>query len=280
MKTFDSRKEITEFLVNKKAEGKTIGFVPTMGALHNGHLELMRRAKNENDILVVSIFVNPIQFNNPEDLEKYPRDIDKDLSMLQSVNCDVLFYPSVEEMYPEKINKTYDFGDLDKVMEGANRPGHFNGVAIVVSRLFNITIPDKAYFGEKDFQQLAIIKRLVEIEKTPVEIIPCPIVREDDGLAMSSRNQRLTEHQRKLAPQIYKTLQKVKEKSKYLTPGELKEMINHYYDNFSGLDLEYFEITDDIELKTVWQWTDSKGIMAFIVVNAGKIRLIDNIRII
>ncbi len=280
MKVFETISETTTFLKENKEKGKSIGFVPTMGALHEGHLELMRRAKRENDILVVSIFVNPIQFNNPEDLKKYPRHTEKDKTLLESVNCDVLFFPSEQEMYPEKVTKVYNFGELDKVMEGANRPGHFNGVAIVVSKLFDITIPDKSYFGEKDFQQLAIIKKLVKMEDTPVSIIPCPIVRENDGLAMSSRNQRLTDYQRKLAPEIYKSLKMAKEKSRTMSPAQLKTMIKNYYDDITGLDLEYFEVADDEYLQPVMSWDEKAGIMAFIVINAGKIRLIDNIRII
>lgn len=280
MKIINTRKQTTDFLIAQKEKGLTIGMVPTMGALHEGHLELMRRAKSENDLLVVSIFVNPIQFNNPDDLKKYPRDIEKDIALLESVGCDVLFHPSTEEMYPEKIEKNYDFGTLDKVMEGANRPGHFNGVAIVVNRLLEIIIPDKGYFGEKDYQQLAIIKQLAIIENSSVEIIPCPIVRHNDGLAMSSRNKRLTDHQRNLAPTIYRSLQIAKEKSASLSPQELKEMIANYYNDIDGFELEYFEVADDTSLQPVHNFTDSHGVMAFIVVHAGNVRLIDNIRII
>ena len=172
MKVFEKIADINSYIAERKNRGTTVGFVPTMGALHEGHLELMRRAKRENDLLVVSIFVNPIQFNNPEDLEKYPRNTGKDISLLKDVGCDVLFIPEVDEMYPEKVETEYDFGKLSEVMEGAFRPGHFNGVAVVVKKLFDITIPDRAYFGEKDFQQLAIIKKLVSMENIPVEIVP------------------------------------------------------------------------------------------------------------
>jgi len=185
MKVFDSVREIKKHLAEEKNTQKTIGFVPTMGALHEGHLELMRRAKEENDLLVVSVFVNPIQFNNQEDLAKYPRDLNRDKQLLESVGCDILFAPTVDEMYPEaKIVEKFDFAELATVMEGAFRPGHFNGVAVVVKRLFNIIEPTRAYFGEKDFQQLAIIQKLVEIEEMPIKIVSCPIVREPDGLAM------------------------------------------------------------------------------------------------
>ncbi|HFB61616.1 MAG TPA: pantoate--beta-alanine ligase, partial [Bacteroidetes bacterium] len=197
MKKFTTIKETKEYLSGQKAAGKTIGFVPTMGALHEGHLELMRRARKENDLLVVSIFVNPIQFNNPDDLKKYPRTLEDDMEKLKSVDCNVLFAPDAAEMYPEKVTTQYDFGELDKVMEGKFRPGHFNGVAVVVKKLFDIVQPHRAYFGEKDFQQLAIIKKLVEMENIPVEIVPCPIVRDPAGLAMSSRNRLLTPEQRK-----------------------------------------------------------------------------------
>ena len=229
MKTFKKISEISDFLQQKKNAGKSIGFVPTMGALHEGHLELMRRAKSENDLLAVSIFVNPIQFNNPEDLKKYPRDLDNDSQLLKSVACDVLFFPEVEEMYPEKITKTYDFGVLENVMEGAFRAGHFNGVAIVVQKLFEIIQPTRAYFGEKDFQQLAVIQKLVQLESIPVEIVPCPIVRESDGLAMSSRNERLTAHERKLAPFIYNTLHSAKLKSTSVTVAELKLLVENMF---------------------------------------------------
>ncbi len=191
-----------------KAQGTNpiIGFVPTMGALHEGHLSLVRQAKRESEIVVVSIFVNPIQFNNSDDLQKYPRDLDRDLDLLKEVGCDIVFAPSEAEMYPENPTESYAFGDLETVMEGAFRPGHFNGVAIVVKRLFDLIKPTAAYFGEKDFQQLAIIRALTEKENLSVEIVGCPIIREKDGLAMSSRNVRLSAEDRRIAPQIYKTL--------------------------------------------------------------------------
>lgn len=258
----------------------TIGFVPTMGALHEGHLELMRRAKKENDLLVVSIFVNPIQFNNPEDLLKYPRDVEADKKLLESVDCDILFLPEVEEMYPEKVVKKYNFGKLETVMEGASRPGHFNGVGVVVSKLFDICIPHKAYFGEKDFQQLAIIKKLVAMESIPVEIVPCPIVREEDGLAMSSRNARLTTEERAAAPFIYEVLQEAKENSEFLCARRLKQFVLNQFSDRDEFDVEYFELADDVDLQPVTSFKDKKGTLGFIAVNLGKVRLIDNIRII
>jgi pantoate--beta-alanine ligase len=251
-----------------------------MGTLHKGHLELMKRAKQENDLLLVSVFVNPIQFNNPEDLKKYPRDIDTDAKLLENIGCDVLFAPSAEEMYPEKASKKYDFGLLETVMEGASRPGHFNGVAIVVSSLFNITLPHKAYFGEKDYQQLAIIKKLVDIENTPVQIIPCSTVREKDGLAMSSRNKLLTKEERIAAPFIYDTLKFVKKSSKTICPGPLRQLVVNMFNSREEFELEYFELADDKTLQSINAWGAATGIIAFVVVKLGNVRLIDNIRII
>ena len=280
MNVFKKISETTHYLKNRKKAGKTIGFVPTMGALHEGHLELMRRAKSENDILAVSIFVNPIQFNNPDDLKKYPRDIAKDSKLLESVGCDVLFVPDLNEMYPEEVNKTYDFGLLENVMEGAFRSGHFNGVAVVVKKLFEIILPNRAYFGEKDFQQLAIIQKLVEIENLPVKIVPCPIVRESDGLAMSSRNERLTKEERNLAPFIYKTLKSVKQKTSSMTVDEVKLMVENMFRDQPEFTLEYFEIAESINLQPVGNWRKTQGIVAFIAAFLGNVRLIDNIRII
>ncbi len=259
--------------------GKTLGFVPTMGALHEGHLELMRRAKQENDLLVVSIFVNPIQFNNQEDLKKYPRTLETDMEMLESVNCDLLFFPSVEEMYPEAINDNYDFGKLANVMEGAARPGHFNGVAIVVRKLFEIIEPQKAYFGEKDYQQLAIIQKLVKMIPLSVEIIPCQIVRENDGLAMSSRNMRLSENERFAAPFIFQTLQKAVKLNAVLSPEELKNWVLTKFSTQPEFKIDYVEIAEDQQLQAVTHWNDANGVLIFIAVFLGNVRLIDNMRI-
>ncbi len=280
MITFSKISDINNFVREQRNNGKTIGFVPTMGALHKGHLELMKQAKQENDFLVVSIFVNPIQFNNPEDLKKYPRDVNKDKELLENIGCDVLFAPTVEEMYPENVTKKYNFGSLETVMEGASRPGHFNGVAIVVSKLFEIVQPHKVYFGEKDYQQLAIIKKLVETEQLPVEIIPCPIVREADGLAMSSRNERLTDEEKATAPYIYQTLKFAKKGSDTICPGPLKQMVVNMFKARDEFDLEYFELADDENLQPISSWSSSPGILAFVVVKLGNVRLIDNIRII
>lgn len=280
MITFSKIHDTSNFVLNQKSNGKTIGFVPTMGALHNGHLELMKQAKQENDLLIVSIFVNPIQFDNQKDLDKYPRGLDRDLELLNDIGCDVLFAPSVEEMYPDKITEKYNFGILGNVMEGESRPGHFNGVAVVVNRLFDIVCPNKAYFGEKDFQQLAIIKRLVEMESLHVQVIPCPIVREDDGLAMSSRNERLTVDEREAAPYIYQILKLAKKNSSTVCPRKIKQMVVNMFKAKEEFELEYFELADDKGLQPITSWDSASGIMAFIVVKLGKVRLIDNIRII
>ncbi len=279
MITFDTIQATKQFLSKEKIQGRSIGFVPTMGALHEGHLELMRRAKRENDLLAVSVFVNPIQFNNPDDLKKYPRDLEKDMRLLESVGCDVLFAPAVEEMYPEEeVTEKFNFGKLETVMEGAFRAGHFNGVAVVVKRLFNIIEPDKAYFGEKDFQQLAIIQKLVEMEKMPLEIVPCPIVREEDGLAMSSRNERLTVSERAIAPFIYKTLRDAVNLKNSKSPDEVKTWVDRKFREESKFELEYFEIADDKGLQPVSEWDKSVGTVGFVAAFLGKVRLIDNIR--
>lgn len=280
MKVLPTISETKAFLAEKKSEGKRIGFVPTMGALHQGHLSLMEQAKAENDILVVSVFVNPIQFNNPEDLKKYPRDLERDKKMLETVGCDVLFAPSVEEMYPEPETRKYDFGALESVMEGAFRPGHFNGVAVVVHKLFDIVEPDRAYFGEKDFQQLAIIKKMVAMEQLPVEVIGCPIVREPDGLAMSSRNALLSKEERRQAPFIYKTLQEAKRRKEHLCAKPLKQMILNLFASNEHFKLEYFEIVDDTTLQPIENWNNKKGTVACVAAWLGSVRLIDNIRII
>lgn len=280
MKLFKIIEETSAYIDLKKANGRSIGFVPTMGALHEGHLELMRRAKKENDVLVVSVFVNPKQFDNPEDLKKYPRDLAKDVRLLEQVGCDVVFSPEVEEMYPDQESIQYDFGPLETVMEGASRKGHFNGVAIVVRKLFDIVKPHNAYFGEKDFQQLAIIQELVKQTKQVVNIVPCQIVREADGLAMSSRNERLTAEEREIAPFIYQTLQMAKEKMKDLNPNQLKAWVISEFGKKKAFTLDYFEIAEDTFLQPADSWESNKGTMGFIAVFLGNVRLIDNIRFI
>lgn len=257
----------------------SIGLVPTMGALHNGHLSLLRKCAGENEINAVTIFVNPSQFNEASDFESYPRNFEKDLEMIAGQSCDMVFAPSVGEMYPEKDLRKFDFGDLDKTMEGLHRPGHFNGVAQIVSKLFTIIEPDRAYFGEKDFQQLTIIRALVRNLNLPVEVIGCPIIREDDGLAMSSRNQLLTQAQREAAALIPRTLNAAVKMKNKPGPDALRELVIQTIDSDPGLEVEYFEIVNAETLSSVSNWTDSKDLRACIAVRCGNVRLIDNMNI-
>jgi pantoate--beta-alanine ligase len=277
MKVYSIITEIKEELNSLIDSGKSIGFVPTMGALHEGHLSLVEASKRENDVTVVSIFVNPIQFNKKQDLVSYPREVENDLEKLQSIDCDIVFCPEADEMYPEPDNTTYDFGLIDKVMEGKYRENHFNGVAVVVSKLFDIVNPDRAYFGKKDFQQVAVIKDLVRQLHLPLEIIDCPIIREHDGLAMSSRNVRLTDEQRKNVSLISKTLFESVEKAQTLTADQTKKWVIEKLSSNTFLEVEYFEIVDDTELKTVANWSDRCNKVGCVAVNVGNVRLIDNI---
>lgn len=277
MKIINSIQEITEISRALRLDNKTIGFVPTMGALHKGHLTLMQRAKDENDILIVSVFVNPIQFNNPEDLEKYPRDIDADSNKLESIGCDYLFYPKAEEVYAQEPTEEFDFGNLDKVMEGEQRPGHFRGVAIIVSRLFNWINPNKAYFGEKDFQQLTIIKAMVNNLDLGVEIVACPIVREEDGLAMSSRNQRLSSSAREIAPRINAILRKSYSLSENISISQIKSFVINEFKLVKDFELEYFEIVDAKTLEPITQRTEN-GVVGCVALWLDGVRLIDVIR--
>ncbi len=262
-----------------KNSGNSVGLVPTMGALHEGHLSLIRQSIAETGVTVVSIFVNPTQFNEKKDLEKYPRNIKGDLDILQRLlrKNDLVFTPDVPEIYPEEDTRVFDFGHLDKNMEGVFRKGHFNGVAQVVSKLFDIITPDKAYFGEKDYQQLAIITLLVNQQNYPVEIVPCPIVREADGLAMSSRNQRLSTREREEAAVIYQTLSQAIHKAKHLGVDEVKRWVMDTLNDCKLLQVEYFEIVDGSQLKPVKSWSEKGKKIGCIAVWAGKIRLIDNI---
>ena len=278
MEVFTKIADLKATINQHKVSGKTIGFVPTMGALHEGHLSLIRTAKEHCDIAVVSIFVNPIQFNNPEDLSTYPRTLEADCEKLQTVGCDMVLAPSVEEMYPEPVTETYNFGELEAVMEGPQRPGHFSGVAVVVRRLFEIVEPAKAFFGEKDFQQLAIIRRLVEQLNLPLEIVPCPIVRAEDGLALSSRNMRLSTEARKIAPQIYATLKKAVEQSQSQTIDEVKHFVINTLKSFTVFDPEYFEIVNDTTLQPIANWSEARGVVGCIAVWLDGVRLIDVIR--
>lgn len=271
--------DIQRFVEEKHNLGLKVGFVPTMGALHEGHISLINRAKKENDIVVCSVFVNPIQFNNPADLEKYPRTPEKDIEKLEQAGCDAVFMPTAEEMYPNKVEDHYDFGDIEHVMEGACRPGHFNGVAIVVRKLFEIVNPNKAYFGEKDFQQLAIIKKMVRDLNMNLEIVPCPIVREIDGLAMSSRNVRLNEAERAIAPKIFATLNDSIRKKDAMSPSEMKKYTLDKYAEIKEFDVEYVEITDEINLKSLENWNECDHARIFVALQLGPVRLIDNVRI-
>ena len=273
-----NKNELTAHLNNLKRAGNSVGFVPTMGALHQGHLSLINYANQDNDVTVVSIFVNPTQFNDKNDYSKYPRILDEDIEKLKKVKCDILFSPDENEMYPSEDNRDFDFGNIDKVMEGAHRPGHFRGVALIVSKLFEAVIPDKAYFGEKDFQQVAIIKNLTKQLNYNIDIIPCPIVREEDGLAMSSRNMLLTEQQRDNVSLISRTIFEAKEKAKNMTVSETKNWVIRTINENPFLEVEYFEIVDDTNLESINSWDQKFEKVGCIAVQVGTIRLIDNIR--
>ena len=261
-------------------KGTSIGFVPTMGALHQGHLSLVERAKNENDIVVVSIFVNPTQFDKEEDLVNYPKTIDTDLSLLKSVFCDFVFTPTAEEIYENNITSTsFNFDGLEHQMEGKFRKGHFDGVGTIVKRLFEIVTPTKAYFGEKDYQQLQIIRKMVKKNQLPVKIVPCKIYREEDGLAMSSRNTRLTNEHRNIAPFIYKTLKQAKINFGTENALEVIQWVENEFKKQPLLELEYFEIADEKTLLPIKSKDKKQKYRAFIAVFAGNIRLIDNINL-
>ncbi len=277
MKIVKTVNDLKHYLAAKRLDGKRIGFVPTMGALHAGHLSLVQSCVAGNDVCVVSIFVNPTQFNDKKDLETYPRDLDTDCALLESSGCDCVFAPLVEEMYPEPDTRTFDFGTVSQVMEGAKRPGHFNGVAQIVSKLFEAVEPDNAYFGEKDFQQIAVIRAMVAQLAMNVTIVACPILREPDGLAMSSRNVRLTPGQRQKAPLIARTL---KESTNFATEMSVQEVIGHVVSTInaeSEMRVEYFEIVNADTLEAVSDWNDADAIVGCITVFCGEVRLIDNI---
>ena len=261
-----------------RAQGKTVGLVPTMGALHAGHASLVKRSVAENDATVVSVFVNPTQFNDKTDLEKYPRTLEADCRLLDECGATIAFAPSVEEVYPEPDTRHFSYAPLDTVMEGKYRPGHFNGVCQVVSKLFDMVKPDRAYFGEKDFQQLAIIREMVRQMHFPLQIVGCPIVREADGLALSSRNKRLTPEQRTEALQISQTLFASVEYAKSHTVAETKQFVEDRIAAAPGLRLEYFSLVDGNTLQDVSAWDDSTYIVGCITVFCGEVRLIDNIK--
>ena len=277
MNIYKTAEELRSFVTEERKQGHRIAFVPTMGALHEGHLSLVRRALKENDCCIVSVFVNPTQFNNPRDLETYPRTLDADSRLLASIGTTALFAPEVKTIYPEPDTRVFHVGAVAEVMEGKYRPGHFNGVMQVVSRLFDLVQPDCAYFGEKDFQQIAVLRAMAREIKSPVEIIACPIVREEDGLARSSRNTLLSEEGRAQAPNIYRILSESRTWSKELSPKEVIERATQLLDAIPTLRVEYFEIVDADTLQPITRWEDSSKPHGCITVYCGEVRLIDNI---
>ena len=278
MKLVHTIQELRAELDIQRKAGTKIGFVPTMGALHEGHASLVRRAVMENEIVVVSVFVNPTQFNDKNDLLKYPRTLEADCELLEKEGAAYVFAPSVEEIYPEPDTRQFSYAPLDTVMEGKFRPGHFNGVCQVVSKLFMMVEPDVAYFGEKDFQQLAIIREMVKQMNFPLQIVGCPIVREADGLALSSRNARLSDEQRKQALEISQTLFKSQEYAASHTLAETQQFVEESIAAAEGLELEYFEIVDGMTLQKIASWEDTDYIVGCITVFCGEVRLIDNIK--
>ena len=278
MKLVHTVSELRQELDIQRKAGKKIGFVPTMGALHEGHASLVRYAVADNEIVVVSVFVNPTQFNDKNDLLKYPRTLEADCELLEKEGADYVFAPSVEEIYPEPDTRQFSYAPLDTVMEGKYRPGHFNGVCQVVSKLFMMVEPDKAYFGEKDFQQLAIIREMVKQMNFPLQIVGCPIVREEDGLALSSRNTRLSAQEREFALNISKTLFRSKEFAASHSVEETQQFVEESIASSEGLQLEYFEIVDGLTLQRIENWEDTDYIVGCITVFCGDVRLIDNIK--
>lgn len=277
MKAFATVKELREAL--RAVRNGKVGFVPTMGALHEGHISLVERARKECDTVVVSVFVNPTQFNDKTDLKNYPRTPEADAAMLEAAGVDYVLFPTVEEIYPEPDTRVFEFGLVDKVMEGATRPGHFNGVAQVVSRLFAIVEPDKAYFGEKDFQQIAVIRAMVAQLGLKVEIVDCPIIRDTDGLARSSRNTLLDKAHRAAAPHIYEVLSSAASKTGEMTPDELSAWVVEQVNAEPLLETIYFQAVDALTMQQVHSWDESPRIQGCIAVQAGAIRLIDNIKL-
>ncbi|CAD7800915.1 Pantothenate synthetase [Chryseobacterium aquaeductus] len=281
MEVLKSRKTLQDFIERQKEMGKKIGFAPTMGALHNGHLSLYEAARSQNDLVISSIFVNPTQFNNIEDLKKYPRDINRDIKILENSGLvDAVYIPEVQDIYPEKAeSRHYDFDGLENEMEGKSRPGHFDGVGTVVEELFKQVKPDNAYFGEKDFQQLAIIKKMTEKKGLHINIIGVNIYRAENGLALSSRNQRLTEDRRKDSKIIYETLIKVNDWFRVVSIKEIKDRVKDVFDDQKGMQLEYFLIADENTLKETDFFYKDKSYRAFIVVVVDGVRLIDNMHL-
>lgn len=277
MLTVQSINELKAAVNAARAEGKSVGLVPTMGALHAGHRSLVDRCRRECDTVVVSVFVNPTQFNNKEDLQTYPRTQEADKALLEAAGCDIVFMPTVEEIYPVPDTRVFQLGRVAEVMEGAMRPGHFNGVAQIVSKLFSIVEPDKAYFGEKDFQQIAVIRQMVKTEGFNLEIVPCPIVREDDGLALSSRNVRLSPQLRKIAPNIARILKESCTFAPSHTVEQTRQWVEDNVNSYPQMNVEYYSIVDGTSLEPVAQWSDSNFIVGCITVYCGDVRLIDNI---
>ncbi len=280
MKVINKTSDLQAIIEQFKNDGKSIGLVPTMGALHKGHLSLVKNSISNNDITVVSIFVNPTQFNNPNDLASYPRTVDKDLELLQTIGCDVVFAPEADDIYSKSETDSrfeFDFEGLDKVMEGKFRPGHFNGVVQIVSKLFDLVHPDRAYFGEKDFQQLAIIRLMTRIYNLPIEIVPCPIVREDSGLALSSRNSLLKDNEKQVASHIYAVLNESRQFVPQTEVEELKQCAIAAIEQKPELKVEYFDIVDGHTLKSIGKWDESDYVVGCITVFCGNVRLIDNI---
>lgn len=278
MKVLRTVGELRQAMESHRNAGQTIGLVPTMGALHAGHLSLMERSCRDNDITVASIFVNPTQFNNATDLKTYPRTEEKDCALLEKAGVDYAFVPSVEEIYPEPDTRVFDLGAVAEVMEGAMRPGHFNGVAQIVSRLFSYVNPTRAYFGEKDFQQIAVIRRMAQLEGFDFEIIACPIVREADGLALSSRNVRLTPEQRQIAPAIHRTLARSLDMARDKSVGEVKQWVKEEIDRQSFMTTEYYEIVNPLTMQPTDSWMTPDGpAVGCVTVYCGDVRLIDNI---
>lgn len=278
MKVIRTVKELKSEISALKVQGRSVGFVPTMGALHAGHISLVEKACAENGAVVVSIFVNPTQFNNPEDLRTYPRTEAEDCAKLEAAGVDIAFVPSVAEMYPEPDTRVFDLGEVAEVMEGPMRPGHFNGVAQIVSKLFRMVEPDRAYFGEKDFQQIAVIRRMVQLEGFNVEIIDCPIKREDDGLAMSSRNVRLSTRQRQIAPNIHRTMVESLVVAQKTTLADTKKFVIDAINAYPEMEVEYYEIVDATTMQPIKSWEETDCAVGCITVYLGDVRLIDNIK--
>jgi pantoate--beta-alanine ligase len=280
MQIFDKINDLKSALKPYKAKYKVIGFVPTMGALHNGHISLVETSLKKNDVTIVSIYVNPTQFNDINDLKNYPRNFQQDFNMLEKIGCQIVFTPTDHEMYPEPDNRVFDFGNMANMMEGKHRPGHFNGVAQIVTKLFDAVQPDNAYFGQKDFQQLSIIQKIVKDLNYPINIEACPIVREPDGLAMSSRNMLLGANERQAAPLINKTLLEARNMINTINLSEIASFVEQSINHNQFLKLEYFEAVNTHTLQQVKEITGNEPVTACIAVFAGKIRLIDNIEFI